>query len=207
MKIGVPVLYVVLCIVAALIATQTSFVTDVRSYIGSSSSFSTYAYVFLLFSVGVYLPLNAIPLIPFGAGIFGPLWGAILSSIGWILGALCSFWISRRYGRSFVEHFMPLQKIDALLEQVPQKNRFFATLVFRLVLPSDTASYALGLTKSLGFRDYFLATTISYTLYSFLLSYLGHALFEGELMNALRIGLCILAIFGVAWYLLSRTKN
>ncbi|MFM2381738.1 MAG: hypothetical protein RLZZ76_505 [Candidatus Parcubacteria bacterium] len=183
------------------------FVFWIRDYIEGAHRFSQVAYVFLLFSIGTYLPLNAIPLIPFGAAVFGPFEAALLSSIGWTLGAIGAFLISRTYGRTYLEKHLPLARIDKVIELLPEKNRLPLLLVFRLVLPSDTASYALGLTKTLGFKEYSIATAISYTVYSFLLSYLGHALFEGNVFMAIKIGLVLLAIFSFGWYLLSRLRN
>ncbi len=182
-------------------------IRHVEAYIGGAHRFSQVAYVFLLTSVGIYLPLNAVPLIPFGAAIFGPLEGALLSAFGWTLGAIGAFLIARHYGRGYVEKHIPLAKLDHIAEMLPEHNRFVALIIFRLVLPSDMASYALGLTKSLSFKHYFIATAFSYTVYSFLLSYLGHAIFEGHLLVALRIGLLLLAIFSIGWYLLNRLRN
>jgi uncharacterized membrane protein YdjX (TVP38/TMEM64 family) len=194
--------------VIVFFATQHhGFVFWIRDYIEGAHRFSQAAYVFLLFSVGTYLPLNAIPLIPFGAAVFGPLQAAILSSIGWTAGAIGAFFISRTFGRSYLERHLPLEKIDRVINLMPEKNRLFLLIVFRLVLPSDTASYALGLAKSLDFKDYCIATAVSYTLYSFLLSYLGHALFEGHFLVAFKIGLLTLAIFAFGWYLLNRLRN
>lgn len=206
--------YVVAFLLGVLLVTGVVFLFDqyhliqhIETYIGGAHRFSQVAYVFLLISVGIYLPLNAIPLIPFGAAIFGPLEGALLSTFGWTLGAMGAFLIARHYGRGYVEKHIPLEKLDHIAEQLPEHNRFIALIIFRLVLPSDMASYALGLTKSLSFRHYFIATTVSYTLYSFLLSYLGHAIYEGHFLVALRIGLVLLAIFSIGWYLLNRLRN
>jgi uncharacterized membrane protein YdjX (TVP38/TMEM64 family) len=207
-KYGVALIVGIVVVVAiAIIADQKESFSVIRDYIGGANRFSQLAYVFLLVSVGTYLPLNAIPLIPFGAAIFGPFEAALLSSVGWTLGAIGAFLLSRHYGRVYLERHLPLAKIDSLIELLPEKNRLPLLIIFRLVLPSDTASYALGLTKSLGFKEYCIATTIAYTTYSFLLSYLGHALFEGNILFAIKIGLVMLAIFSFGWYLLNRLRN
>jgi uncharacterized membrane protein YdjX (TVP38/TMEM64 family) len=186
---------------------QRAFAFEIKDYISGSHKFSQLAYVFLLFSVGVYLPLNAIPLIPFGAAIFGPTVSLPLSIIGWVSGATTSFLISRVYGRHAVEHLVPLRKVDAIIETFPEKNRFLMLLIFRLVLPSDMASYALGLTKSLSFKQYFFATLISYSIYTILLSYLGSSIREGELKVAALFGIGAFAVFAFSWYLLHHVRN
>ena len=198
---------IIVVIALAIIADQRESLELIRDYIGGANRFSQLAYVFLLISVGTYLPLNAIPFIPFGAAIFGPFEAALLSSVGWTLGAIGAFLLSKRYGRTYLERHLPLGKIDSIIERMPEKNRLPLLIIFRLVLPSDTASFALGLTKSLGFKDYCIATTIAYTTHSFLLSYLGHALFEGNIVFAAKIGFVILAIFSFGWYLLNRLRN
>jgi uncharacterized membrane protein YdjX (TVP38/TMEM64 family) len=187
---------------AVLLYDSRDVIFIVKEYIGGSHTFSQLAYVFLLFSVGVYLPLNAIPLIPFGAAIFGPYTGALLSFTGWLAGASVAFLLSRFYGRTVIEKLVPLEKVDALMESFPEERRLFMLIIFRLVLPSDMASYALGLAKSLSFKHYFIATGISYSVYSILLSFLGSRIYDGRIREAALFGVGALAIFVFSWYLL-----
>ncbi len=209
MKHGIVPLCAGICVVVGgvFLVQHFELIDSIKAYITGDHALSQLAYVFLLIAVGVFLPFSAMPFIPFASAAFGPFQTALLSIFGWTIGALIAFMLARFYGRSVVEKYVSLSRLDELSALLPAKNRFFAVLIFRLVLPSDMASYALGLTKSLGFVEYFLATLISYTWYSVLLAYLGDAVLSGNHLIAFKIALALLVIFAIGWYVLRRLKR
>lgn len=185
---------------------QKDLIVDIRQYIETGGILSYFLYVLIVIASATVLPLSAIPLIPLASSVMGPLPAALLGIVGWTIGATIAFLLARHYGRRVLEQYISLDKIDALLALVPKKNRFLYIVLFRFVLPTDLANYALGLAKSLGFVEYFLATFIAIVWYSFLLSYLGHAVLEGNFVVAVKLLLALLVIFSIGWYVLRRSK-
>lgn len=197
------------CVIALWIflLQQKEHIHEISALIEDAGSLSYFAYILLLIASAIFLPLSAMPIIPLAAAIFGPQTTVLLSIIGWTAGASIAFVLARQYGRRALEKYISLGKLDSIVETIPVKNRFLYILVFRLVLPTDLASYALGLTKSLGFKEYFLASLIAFSWYSLLLAYLGQAVLEGNHIIALKLGGMLLVIFSIGWYLLRHSKN
>lgn len=201
----VPLLgFVGVCVVVALWDAPIHYLTALLSSMG----FLSYvAFVLLVVLAVVFAPITVMPLIPMAAMILGPLATALLSIVGWTLGAVIAFLISRYLGRPVLLHFISLQKIDAFAETMQPRTRFFVIVLMRLTLPVDLASYALGLAKSVGIVEYTLATVIGVTWFSFVFAYLGEALIERNAMLLLELTAPSLLIFGGAWYLLKKRSQ
>lgn len=178
-----------------------------KTYISGMNILSYIAYVLILVAAVVLMPLTVMPLIPLAASVLGPFATAILSIFGWTIGAMIAFLIARHLGRPILEKFTSLEKLDALLELFPKDTRFLFIVLLRLTLPVDLVSYALGLTKSLGFIEYSLATFVGVIWFSFAFAYLGDALLTGNTPLLIELGGLSLVIFLIGWYLLKRSQN
>jgi uncharacterized membrane protein YdjX (TVP38/TMEM64 family) len=164
-------------------------------------------YVLILTAAVVFMPLTVMPIIPVAAAVLGPFTTALLSIIGWSLGGAIAFLISRHLGRPFLEKFLNLQKLDDILERIPEKTHFWFIVLLRLTLPVDLVSYALGLTKSLSFTSYIAATVVGVCWFSFAFAYMGNAFFEGSVITLVGIVLASIGVFALGWYLLHNTKQ
>lgn len=172
------------------------------------TSLSSYFYfVLLLVAATVFMPVTVMPLIPLAAITLGPFVTGILSIIGWTLGGVIAFLIAQYLGRPFVQRFVALNKIDAMVNQFPQSMRFSVIVLLRLTLPVDVISYAVGLTRSVTLVEYTLATVIGVTWFSFSFAYMGEALFSGNISLLVSLGTVSLAIFAGGWYVLRRKRN
>jgi len=82
----------------------------------------------------------------FGGFLYGPYWGAVLSTVGLTIGSFAAFALSRALGRPFVERFVPgpaLARFDYLLHH---KGNFLVFLLFLIPgFPKDYLCYILGL--------------------------------------------------------------
>ncbi len=197
-------LFIAACIVIPFFAEPVTFF---KTYISGMDIVSYVTYVLLLIVAVVLMPLTVMPLIPLAASILGPFMTAILSILGWTLGAMIAFLISRHLGRPVLKKFISLQKLDDLLEIFPDRTRFLFVVILRLTLPVDIVSYALGLTKSLGFIEYSLATFLGVIWFSFAFAYLGEALLTGNMPLLIELGGASLVIFLIGWYLLRQSRN
>ncbi|MFB6080280.1 MAG: TVP38/TMEM64 family protein [Haloferacaceae archaeon] len=80
--------------------------------------------------------------------LFGAWWGAVYNLVGLTIGSTLAFWLSRRFGRAYVErivHEEALARFDALGDDYARP----VLLAFFLVpgLPDDVLCFAGGLTR------------------------------------------------------------
>lgn len=176
-------------------------------YAATSDGAGAYVTFVLVLAVAtVFVPLTAMPLIPMVAMMFGPFETALLSIVGWTLGAVAAFCVSRYLGRPAVQYFFSLKELDAFIADLSQRHRFLMIVLIRLVTPVDIASYALGLSKSIGIVEYTLATAVGVSWFSFAFAYLGVGLLEGDYRLLLAFGVPSLLIFIAGWYMLRQKK-
>lgn len=182
-------------------------ILSLGSYLEAGGMWGELVYVGLLVFAVVLMPLSVMPLIPIAAATLGPFTTAILSIIGWTVGAVIAFLISRYFGRPFLKHFISLDKVDNLAKGLSPKMRFWGIVVLRHTLPVDVVSYAIGLTTGVSLLEYTLATLIGVVWFSFAFAYLGDALLHKNFVLILELGLASLLIFATAWFLLQRNKK
>jgi uncharacterized membrane protein YdjX (TVP38/TMEM64 family) len=190
-----------------LVVVWDAPIVFLKDLLSGMNALSYTAYIAILVVAVVLMPLTAMLIISIATGIMGPLATALLSVVGWTLGAAIAFLISRYVGRSVVEKRIDLSKIDAYIEHMPSDSQFWFIVILRLTLPVDLVSYALGLTKSLSFTSYIAATALGVVWFSFAFAYLGDAFLNGKVYLFLEITLASLLIFAVAWYFLHSKKG
>jgi len=102
----------------------------------------------------------ATPLTLYGGYVFGAFWGSVFDIIGAGAGALLSFYIARKWGRTGFQALLKHKKLQAF-DQKAEKNGFLVVLYMRLMpfFPFDGVSYGAGL-SNIKFKDYTWATLI-----------------------------------------------
>ena len=195
--------FIAMCVVLVFWQTPIEALT---SNISGMNTISYVTYVLLLTVAVVLMPVTVMPLIPLASAVMGPFATALLSIIGWTLGAVIAFALSRRFGRPIIGRFISLEKIDAVAERFPKDTRFLMIVLLRLTIPVDIASYALGLSTSIGLLEYTLATFVGVIWFSFAFAYLGDALLTGNTALLIEIGGVSTLVFVTGWYFL-RKKN
>lgn len=190
-----------------LVVVWDAPIVFLKDLLSGMNALSYTAYIAILVAAVVLMPLTAMFIISIATGIMGPLATALLSVVGWTLGAAIAFLISRYVGRSVVEKRIDLSKIDAYIDRMPHDSQFLFIVILRLTLPVDLVSYALGLTKSLSFTSYIAATALGVVWFSFAFAYLGDAFINREVFLFLEITLASLLMFTIAWYFLHSKKG
>lgn len=188
---------------AVLVFWQTP-VMYLRGLIIGHDVASYSVFVLLLVGATVFMPVSVLPLIHVVAPIFGPFLTGVLSIIGWTLGAAGAFGIARWCGRPLLERFMSLAKVDRAVAHISSETRFLTIVLLRMTLPVDIVSYALGLSRSVAFAPYIVATIIGVSYFSFAFAYLGDALFAKHTGFAALLGGGSLVLFLVCWAILIR---
>lgn len=144
-----------------------------RGYILGFGIWAPVTSFLLMMLQSVLAPLPAFIITFANAGLFGWVYGAILSWSSAMAGAVLCFYISRFYGREVVEKLTSkyaLESIDAFFERYGKH----AILIARLLpfISFDIVSYAAGLT-SMSFWSFFWATGIGQLPATIIYSYVG----------------------------------
>ncbi|OYV27280.1 MAG: hypothetical protein B7W98_02095 [Parcubacteria group bacterium 20-58-5] len=171
------------------------------SVIAQGSVFGVAAYVLLtaLFVVFI-IPLDLVLLIPIGVVVWGPVWTALLSILGWTLGAAVAFGVARRFGAPVVGRFVPLDRVRAVERRLPRGNRFSMVVFFRMLVSVDLLSYALGLFSDMPLGQYVLATALGVAPFGFYFAYAGAlplAYRIAAILSALALATFVIVRYGV----------
>lgn len=131
-------------------------------------------YVTALILATVIAPLSTMPLIPIATTVWGSLHTALLSIIGWGIGSMIAFYISRRYGYPLASRVVSPTLIQRIRTSLTHTKRVFLTLlILRMMTPVDILSYALGLVPDLSWRMYILTTWLGIIPFAYVFAYLG----------------------------------
>jgi len=105
--------------------------------------------------------------------VFGSFWGAIISSIGALMGALTSFYIARLFRKVALRKIVHNQKTVEFIKHAGEKRGFYVILISRLLpfISFDIVSCMAGLSGIrpwafiLGTALGMLPATIIYTFF------------------------------------------
>ena len=131
----------------------------IRHYILGFGPWAIVVYI-TLYTLNTISLLPPIGLMSLAAGfIFGPFWGSVGIMTGSFLGTTATFYISRSFGRKYVENLIKGKGKE--FEEKINRNGFITILFMRLIplFPWEVINYASGLSK-IKYRDYILATMI-----------------------------------------------
>ena len=130
-------------------------------------------YILIIILSIVFAPVSAMPLMPIASNLWGISIAAILSIIGWTIGAWIAFLLARKCGIPLIKKLISVNHINKLETIVPKENLFLTVVFLRMTLPVDALSYALGLFSQMKTRTYLLATIIGITPFAFIFAALG----------------------------------
>ena len=149
------------------------------------------------FSTGVIVP---VALITWGAGgTFVLLW------LGWILGGIIAYSLSRLLGRRVVT---ALTSGEALSygDRISARASFRLILLFQLGLPSEIPGYVLGVLRY-PFLAYLAALALAELPYAVATVYLGDSFLERRGVLLIAIGLAVVGLSVLAFQSLHRRLN
>jgi len=169
--------------IAVSILAQT-YSNELTAVIGRDNVASMIAYVGIVVIAIVVAPINVGFLLPVAANVWGPFLAAVLSVVGWTIGAMIAFWLSRRWGQPLVQRFVPLDKIRKAEKFISPHHTFWSIVFLRMVLPVDVLSYAIGLFTTIPAWRYFLATVIGVIPFGFLTAYASTSTIASQLALA-----------------------
>lgn len=172
----------------------------VETLIGERPFWGAVAFVFLMFGATVVAPITVLPLVPLVSPVLGPFVTALLSLLGWTLGAVVAFLIARYAGRPILSRFVSLEAIDRYEKYIDPDARFWAIVMLRILIPVDVLSYALGIFSRVSLLEYTVASVIGISFFSFVFSYLGVAAIQENLYIFGSIVVVALSVLGLGWW-------
>lgn len=158
-----------LFVVAAYVANV--YEARLGALIGVQGGAGMAVYVAITAFEVIVAPFSALPLLPVAVALWGSLVTALLSTVGWVIGAVAAFWISRKYGYRIVRRSAALRRIQKRVEDIPEEHLFWSVVFLRIVLPVDILSYGLGLFSKMPFSLYVNATIVGTLPFAFIFSY------------------------------------
>ena len=183
-------------IIILLFVLTSYYVNSNIEYIQKAIGFSYMGmiiYVLISILSIVVAPISAIPLLPLATGLYGWFLAGTLSVIGWTIGAIISFQISRKYGVDLVKKIIPLKKITNFEKFIPEEHLFLTVVFLSMVVPVDGLSYFMGLFSKMSLKSFTFATIIGIIPFSFILAYSGTLPLEYQLIFS-SIGLSVILI-------------
>lgn len=145
----------------------------IEDYIKSYGSWSIAAFLVIsaIRPLAVFIPVTILTMI--AGGLYGPIYGFLLSMLSIIISSNVAFIISRYFGKSFIEKLIK-KRADSINLKI-EKSGFKVIFIMRIsgVFPLDILSYAAGVTK-VKYRDFILATILGSAPETFSIAYMGH---------------------------------
>lgn len=172
LKAMVPLLVLVLFFILSTYSAER-YHDALTALISGVGDFGILSYVALSAIATVVAPLSSVPLIPIASQMWGPIPTALASIVGWFVGAVICFALSRAFGMPFVKKAVSPERLLTIEKKLIGKNLFWTIVLLRMIIPVDILSYVLGLFPIVSWRVYLGATAIGIVPFAFVFAYLG----------------------------------
>ncbi len=167
---------------------------ELRAYIYSFGLLAPFV-LFLLQALQAVVPILPGSVITIAGGLLlGEFIGAVISYFGALFGSVLVFYISKFFGRGFVEWLFKKEDLgtyDAMFKE----NGFVITFLMRAIPFVDFgfASYIISI-SSISFKEYFFGTAIGLIPTVIIYSYYGSTFLKNPLLFSI-LGLVFLVLF------------
>ena len=137
-----------------------SSITAIKELILSSGTMGGVIFVIIQIAQVVFLPIPAVALIIVGIVVYGPIWTAILCSIGVLVGSYLSFMVGKTFGYKFVSWMLGEDKVNKYSNILRNNGKIILTLVFLFpMLPDDLFCMIAGISP-MTFKEFFAIATL-----------------------------------------------
>jgi uncharacterized membrane protein YdjX (TVP38/TMEM64 family) len=160
-----------------------------RAYVRSFGALAPLAVVILQALQVVLAPVPGQVLGAVAGYLFGPWWGTLYNMIGITIGSTAAFWLSRRFGRSYVERMVDDDALATFDGFVERRGLLSLFVLFAIPgLPDDALCFVGGLTP-IPLRKLVLVAVVGRTPAFFLVNVFGDLIATGDTGTA--IGLLV----------------
>lgn len=130
-------------------------------------------------------------LVPVGIYAWGQAATTALLLLGWVLGGICAYSLSRFLGRAVVTTFVPAAMLERYEVRFSRRAPFGLVLLFQLALPSEVPGYLLGLVRY-DVRKYLAALALAELPYAVATVSLGASFLERRITVLVVVGAVLL---------------
>lgn len=141
--------------------------------------------------------------VPVAIFVWGEVHSILLLWIGWTLGGLCSYSLSRYLGRHVVSVLTSESMLERYEKVLSQRASFGLVLLFQFAMPSELPGYLLGLVRY-PFWKYLCVLMIVELPYAVATIYLGASFIERRLYRLFSMAIAVATLSGWAFYTLHR---
>jgi len=172
---------------------------ELRAFIRGYGFWSPLVLVVLQAAQVVLAPIPGQVLAVVAGYLFGAWWGTLYNMVGITIGSTVAFWLSRRFGRSYVErivHEDALSRFDGISDD----NVRLGLFVFFLLpgLPDDVLCFVGGLTK-LPLWQLVVIAVVGRAPAFFLVNVVGELLGTARFEAAALLAVVILALSAIGY--------
>lgn len=167
--------------------------------------------VLLMITQAIVAPIPAFVVTAANGMVFGSFWGALISWIGALMGALTSFFIARLFGNVALRKIVRNQKTVEFIRHAGEKRGFYVILISRLLpfISFDIISYMAGL-SGIRLWAFISGTALGMLPATLVYTYIGHEIPAMEknfpiLLTYTTVFIFILVVFSLVQG--SRKKN
>jgi uncharacterized membrane protein YdjX (TVP38/TMEM64 family) len=189
----------------ALVRRYLPFLTsgaELRALVAEAGAFGPLVFIGVQAAQVVVAPIPGQATAFVSGYLFGAVRGTVYSLVGVTIGSFVAFWLSRRYGRPFVERAIRaevLARFDAFVEEAGTLGLLVVFLVPGL--PDDAVCFAAGLTD-VRLRKLVAIVIVGRTPAYVLVNLSGASLAEGDFRLSVLLALATLALS--VWGILRR---
>ena len=161
--------------------------------------------VFVLFAAlsAMLAFVSSAVIVPVGVYVWGKGISMMLLLIGWVLGGVFAYAVSRFLGRPVVRALTSVPVLERYTDRFSRTAPFGLVLLFQAAMPSEIPGYLLGLVRY-DFWKYLLALTLTEIPYSAATIYLGAGFVERRIWLLVGVGAVMAVFSGTALHLLHR---
>ena len=161
--------------------------------------------IFILFAAASAMLafVSSALIIPVGVYVWGEATSILLLWIGWMLGGICSYIISRYLGRLVVKALSSGLALERYENRISHQAPFALVLLFQVALPSELPGYLLGLVRY-PFWRYLGALALAELPYAVMDIYFGASFIERRMYRLAGLAIAMAAFSGWAIYWLHR---
>ena len=122
-------------------------IEDFRKYVSHFGKWTWVVFIVCQILQVILLPIPAFITVGAGVLMYGPFLGAILSSVGIILGSIIAFLLGKYFGYNVVKWLVGKENLDKCMKFIKGKDKVVFTFMFLFpFFPDDVLCFVAGIT-------------------------------------------------------------
>lgn len=181
----------------------------IESILELGGIFSYVGYVSITGLAVVAAPLSTFPLVPVAAKMWGTLTGALLSALGWLIGALIVYMLIGTRVQTIISETKAGKRGMEIARVVTKRNDPLTLIFLRMILPVDVLSYGLAFFVPMPLWRYTWTTALGILPFAFIFSYTANlsSIYQLYALGGISLFLFLSYRRLRAWYNLEQVKT